>query len=176
MAQESYDQDFPNWRETGIDRTSDPDYPNCIAYAAGDARRSWWPGDYPPNSRDYWPPNIPNEETVEAFSQAFATLGYVSCVNGDWEPGYEKVALYAQRNEVRHAARQQPDGTWRSKLGKDEDVEHKLKGLEDGIYGKVVAFLKRPLAGAVFPPEKKSLFRRACLLVAGLISQIWKRN
>jgi hypothetical protein len=174
MPEEYYDRDFPNLRRLGYQRTSDPAYHNCIAYAAGDFVRKWWPGEYPPNSRDYWPPEIPQEETVEAFTRAFQTLGYVPCPNGSWEPGYEKVAIYVWRNEVQHMARQQEDGTWRSKLAGEEDIEHTLEGLEGQCYGNVAAFLKRPLANYVAPPPAEpSESRSGC---ASLFSRIWKRG
>src|SRR5437016_114882 len=110
MPEEYYDRDFPNLRRLGWERTSDPAYFNCIAYAAGDETRKWWPGEYPPNSRDHWPPGIPHEETVEAFIQAFVTLGYVPCADGTLEPGYEKVAIYVWRDSVQHMAKQQESG------------------------------------------------------------------
>jgi hypothetical protein len=95
-------------------------------------------------SVDFWPPDIPNETNLEAFTQAFATVGYVRCEGGEPEPGHEKVALYGIESEIRHAANQQINGKWRSKLGPDEDIEHTLAGLEGPFYGVVVAFLKRP--------------------------------
>jgi hypothetical protein len=152
MAEEYYDKHFPQLRKEGFRRTSDPAYYNCIAYAAGDERRRWWPGEYDPNwSDDYWPAGVPNEATVGAFVQALATVGYEPCADGSWEDGFEKVALYALASgEVRHAARQRPGGTWwRSKLGADEDIDHTLTGLEGPLYGTVVRFLRRRVqAGA----------------------------
>ena len=47
---------------------------NCIAFAAGDSSRWWWPdavGD------DFWPNGIARVESVDSFREAFATLGYV---------------------------------------------------------------------------------------------------
>ncbi len=49
---------------------------NSIAWAAGDTTAWWWP--LPPDAA-FWPDGIPNELTVEAFVQAFATLGYGPC-------------------------------------------------------------------------------------------------
>ena len=65
---------------------------NCIAWAAGDATRRWWPGepDY------YWPPDAPQGETLESFQAVFAALGYRECATDEWEPGYEKVGLFAK--------------------------------------------------------------------------------
>ncbi len=145
MPEAYYDRDFPQLRREGLRRTSEPAYYNCIAFVAGDARRRWWPGDYHPDwSDDYWPEGVPQEETVAAFVRALATVGYEPCADGSLEAGVEKTALYAlPSGVVRHAALQQPDGTWISKLGPDEDIQHTLAGLEGPCYGQVVAFLKR---------------------------------
>jgi hypothetical protein len=132
-------------RTLGFERTSDPAYYNCIAYVAGDLRRKWWPGDYHPFiSPDYWPKGAPNAETLEAFVLALSSVGYTLCADGEPESGIEKAALYALGDEIKHAALQQEDGTWKSKLASDEDIRHTLAGLEGPAYGKVVAFLKRP--------------------------------
>lgn len=73
---------------------------------------------------------IAKEETLEAFSEAFAIKGFVRCSDGKVELGFEKIAVYALGSEIRHAAKQMKDGSWRSKLGPDEDIEHILAGLE----------------------------------------------
>jgi hypothetical protein len=145
MPQANYPRDFPNLGAR-FQRTSEPDYYNCIAHVVGDRRRRWWPGEYHPvRSADYWPKEAPNEETLTAFAAALATAGYVPCDDGGLEGGFEKAALYAlPTGEITHAALQAPDGNWVSKLGPDEDIEHPLEGLEGGVYGRVVAFFKRP--------------------------------
>jgi hypothetical protein len=144
MPEEYYDRHFPRLRTEGFKRTSEPDYYNCIAFAAGDLRRKWWPGEYAPGwSPDYWLEGIAKEESLEAFIQAFATVGYKPCADGYLETGSEKIAIFAAGNEVRHTAKQNQDGSWTSKLGPDEDIEHTLTGLEGPFYGKVIAFLKR---------------------------------
>jgi hypothetical protein len=145
MAEALYDTDFPNLRKTGFTRTSEPDYYNCIAYVVGDFNRKWWPDDYPPHwSIDYWPPNVPKEETLDAFTIALATVGFVVSKDGNLDAGFEKVAIYALAGIVKHAALQLANGTWRSKLGSDKDIEHTVDGLEGPAYGKVIAYLKRP--------------------------------
>lgn len=144
MPEEYYDTHFPTLRQEGFKRTSEPAYYNCIAYVVGDLQRKWWPGEYDPVwSDDYWPENVPRDETIAAFVMAMATVGYEPCAEGTLEPEFEKIALYSLGELVRHAAKQQPDGTWCSKLGPDEDIEHTLPGLEGPYYGKVVAFLRR---------------------------------
>jgi hypothetical protein len=65
---------------------------NCIAWAAGDNQRWWWPD---PDNVAYWPAGATREATVAAFIEAFGTLGYQPCINSDLEPGYQKVPLYA---------------------------------------------------------------------------------
>jgi hypothetical protein len=145
MAEALYDSDFPNLRRTSFTRTSEPDYYNCIAYVVGDLQRKWWPDDYPSHwSIDYWPPDAPKVETLDAFVAALGTVGFVMSNDGNVELGIEKVAIYALDGVVKHAALQLTDGTWRSKLGSDEDIEHALDGLEGPAYGKVIAYLKRP--------------------------------
>ncbi|MGH7498113.1 MAG: DUF7689 domain-containing protein, partial [Gemmatimonadales bacterium] len=126
---------------------ADPDY-NCIAWAAGDSQRVWWPA---PSPYAYWPPNVSLKEAVDAFAAAFATLGYSPCPDGSVEAGYEKVAIFVSKDgKPTHAARQLPGGTWTSKLGKGgEDISHSLYGLEGGAYGDVALHMKRPI-----PPTK----------------------
>ena len=116
---------------------------NCIAWAAGDVGRWWWPDPDPDNDAIFWPPGAPTVETVDAFVTAFATLGYAPCSGEDHEPGFEKVALFARESVPTHAARQLPGGRWTSKLGRREDIEHDLHALSGEVYGAVVQILKR---------------------------------
>jgi hypothetical protein len=84
---------FPKLSEFGYEVTSpESDAYNCIAWAAGDAQYWWWPM---PAEEAFWPANVPREATLEAFAAAFATLGYQVCPSMDWEPGWEKVVIYA---------------------------------------------------------------------------------
>jgi hypothetical protein len=134
---------FPNLAASDAEKKSPdvPDY-NCIAWAAGEVNKRWWPRA----SGCYWPPGIRADSTLEAFIEAFNTLGYVSCVGGDLELGYEKVAIYTFNNQVKHMARQLSNGRWSSKLGEYENIEHELDDLtsnhSDG-YGEVTAFMRR---------------------------------
>jgi hypothetical protein len=119
---------------------------NCIAWGAGNDARWWWPDA---RNIGYWPPNIPREETLDAFERAYALQGYAPCSNGDLEPGVEKVALYGLRVGTdivpRHAARQLENGWWTSKLGVCEDIEHDTPDALIGPgYGAPVRFLRRP--------------------------------
>src|ERR1039458_1110376 len=105
---------------TTYKKTSDPTgLYNCIAWAAGFSNKWWWPDKF---KIGFWPPTAKREEKLEAFAQAFATIGYEKCNNGNLEEGFEKIALYAVPNPLgrwipTHAARQLPTGEWTSKMG-----------------------------------------------------------
>lgn len=120
---------------------------NCIAFAVGDTHRKWWPD---PMHTAYWPQAAPRETSIEAFIVAFQQLGYSPCENPEYEPGYEKVALFADASRPTHAARQltkgSHEGRWCSKLGDGIDVAHALEAVTGPLYGSVVALLKRQVA------------------------------
>src|SRR5579863_3620314 len=121
--------------------SSDSENYSCIAWAAGDVTRWWWPID------GYWPQGVERRRTVECFVAAFRTLGYEPCEDDAVELGYEKVAIYADRlDRPTHMARQLGSGWWTSKLGECADVTHRLAGLEGpGLvnYGRTVKVLRR---------------------------------
>jgi hypothetical protein len=133
---------FPHLIGEGFTETSPAaaDY-NCIAWAAGPTDVWWWPD---PLEVYHWPQGVPRVETLEAFYQAFESLGYVRGEDGHLEAGFEKIALYVLDGKPTHAARQLSDGNWTSKLGKWIDITHTLYGLEGPAYGQVAGFLKRP--------------------------------
>jgi hypothetical protein len=141
---------FPGLRGSAYQVTSPAnDVYNCIAWAAGETVRWWWP-DLPP--KRYWPAGVVRDETLAAFQQAFESLGYAVCAGEALEAGFEKVALYAQADGFpMHAARQLSSGRWTSKLGELEDIEHGLRDLEGAEYGTVVLLMKRPLRTAGSP-------------------------
>ncbi len=143
---ERIERAFPGLRGTGYQITSPQDDKyNCIAWAAGDTTDWWWPDE--PDSPDsaYWPPSVPRVETLEAFRDAFTTLGYLPCGDDQLEPGFEKIALFALAGVPKHAARQLPNGRWTSKLGPMEDIVHALQDLAGAVYGSVVLLMKRPV-------------------------------
>ncbi len=120
---------------------------NCIAWAAGNDGKWWWPDA---NNIGYWPPNAPREETLDAFIQAYSVLGYKECRDGEMELGFEKVVIYAKVTYgipiPTHAARQLSDGKWTSKLGTLEDIQHSTpEGLNGPVYGTPVLYLRRPI-------------------------------
>lgn len=135
---------FPHLQATGYEITSPPstEY-NCIAWAAHEDDRWWWPD---PAGIGYWPDNSRREENVGVFVQLFNTLGYAPCDIPELEPGFEKMAIFVNPNGVpTHVARQLSNGRWTSKLGKAEDIEHSLEGLEGTAYGSVAQILRRPI-------------------------------
>ncbi len=135
---------FPNLRDSEHRITSPRtiEY-NCIAWAAGDETKWWWP-DSDPDSMYFWPPGVSVECTLQSFVEAYSFLGFEACQSASLEPGYEKVALYTKGGEPQHAARQLPTGLWTSKCGQLEDIEHELGALEGNAYGNVAALLRRP--------------------------------
>lgn len=124
---------------------------NCIAHAAGRDDLPWWPIDA---VGVHWPDGVPKEETIDCFMAAYATEGYVECTEEgvSLSPGFEKIALYVDRDGTpTHAARQLDDGQWTSKLGDWEDIKHaSLTDLEDDArkrglgYGESARLMKRP--------------------------------
>jgi hypothetical protein len=148
----SFRSDFPNFRPHHCYPRAisqfDTHY-NCIAWAARDTKRWWWPDDTDFGD-GYWPESAPREATLAAFIAAFGTLGYQQCEDGSRERRFEKLAIFADELcEPTHAARQLPDGRWTSKFGDFEDVKHaNLACVEGPLYGKAVAFVKRKKRGS----------------------------
>ena len=143
MVSVAIEKTFPNLKKAGYSITSPKDIAyNCIAWAAHDTERWWWP-----NSNYHWPEKVPREETLESFIRAYATIGFSPSSNASLESGYEKIAIFVDSSRVpTHAARQLPNGAWTSKLGKWEDIEHStVNGLEGSTYGTVAVILARPI-------------------------------
>lgn len=118
---------------------------NCIAWAAGDDTRKWWPD---PFGIGHWPRNAQRRVTTQAFIDAYSDLGYVVCQNAVLEHGIEKIAIYATDGlsgpEPTHASLQLEDGRWSSKLGDYEDIAHRsLDGVACLRYGRAVVYMSR---------------------------------
>lgn len=69
--------------------------------------------------------------------------------DGTVEPGFEKIALFADRdNYFTHVACQNPDGSWSSKLGDGHDITHgtldELSGRNGSEYRSVAFHMKWP--------------------------------
>jgi hypothetical protein len=125
---------------------------NCIAWAAEDDTRYWWPGVSPDPTRPYYWPGK-HECTIDAFVEAFGTLGYKTCRGSGFDPQYQKVALYAINDEPTHMARQIDAKLWTSKLGDLEDISHALKGLDGKYYGMPVLFMRKEKVAKEAPPD-----------------------
>ena len=139
---------FPNLQLSNYQITSpETEIYNCVAWAAGATNKWWWPIGDPLST--YWPAGSPKQETVPAFQVMFANLGFVPCDSAEVEMGFEKLAIFADAGQTpMHVARQLPGGTWTSKLGRLEDIEHTLADLEGTEYGIVVLVMRRAAGGA----------------------------
>ena len=115
---------------------------NCIAWAAHDNERWWWPD---PSEQYYWPPSLLREETRDCFMRAYGTLGYEVCYDSSVEAGFEKIAIYVgDDGKPTHAARQLSNGKWTSKLGNCHDIEHETaNGVSGTAYGQVAVYMRR---------------------------------
>ena len=136
---------------------------NCIAHAAG-AKDEWWE----PHDDRIWPfpPGHPcYNYRVESLVCVYESLGYRVCASAVHEPNCEKIAIYGRNGIYEHAARQNiVDGTWTSKLGPEDDINHTtleaLIDTADGVkgYGNVVVVMSR--STGQYPP---SVCCRGCL-------------
>ncbi len=136
---------FPKLVAGGYRITSveSPDY-NCLAWAVGDGSQ-WWEPVRPPQTQYYWPTGAPLDDSISSVAHALQLCGYESCLDGGYELNYIKVAIYGSEGVFQHAARLTPTGSWASKIGCFEDIEHdSLELLEGDEYGNVVAFLRKP--------------------------------
>jgi hypothetical protein len=146
MGAEELEDAFPNLLASGYTITSQPaDVPNCIGWALRSNDLFWEPiltgfrGVY------YWPPGVPRNDSVDAWVQLFRLFGYQECESTELELKAEKVAIYGGSDgEAHHVARQLRSGEWTSKLGHDEDIEHRTLDALTGVeYGTVVRILRR---------------------------------
>jgi hypothetical protein len=143
MPKADIERSFPRLAADGFHITSAASAVyNCAAWAAAESHR-WW--DPSPVDGYYWPTRSGPSESLGTLLAAFATLGYGPCSDGRLEPGYEKLALYADEHGCpTHVARQLAFGAWTSKLGASEDIEHKAaEALEGDLHGRVVQYLRR---------------------------------
>jgi hypothetical protein len=160
---------FPNLRTGGYEETSERTcLYNCIAWAAGDTEKWWWPSE-----DAYWPEGLSHDESTDNFKLAFRQeRNYEPCADGSIEAGYEKVAIYAIAGKTKHMARQLESGAWTSKLGMGWDISHQtLEGVETNRYGKAVEYMKRPRVTSGVEHEQKTTSREGC---AGLIFRAFR--
>lgn len=143
-----YQLPFPNLVQ-GEYRVTSPedDKYNCISYAADDNALWWTHGERTTLKGFYWPPGAMHGDQLGALISCFECIGYSICNNDSVEKGYDKVALYADKQgNWTHAAKQLPDGSWTSKLGEGVDIIHdNLEGVSGRLYGHVACFMKRPI-------------------------------
>jgi len=138
------EDDFPNLTDSNhrITSPADSSY-NCIGWAA--ETTDWWEPDL--WAQCYWLTEAPRQLTIPAFVRAYETLGYAICDSPDLEVGYQKIAVFAKGTLPTHVARQLVDGSWTSKLGELEDIEHATLGAVEGpFYGTVAVVMRRPAA------------------------------
>jgi hypothetical protein len=103
---------------------------NCIAHTGG--IKNVWVNPY---------------QTVEGWNLYYSPLGLKPTPGLDLsiEPGVQKVAVYATKtaagkiDQYTHAAIQESDGTWTSKLGSGPLIRHRTAlAVEGPVYGEVV--------------------------------------
>jgi len=115
---------------------------NCIAWSLG--------------ITDRWvnPEIGPAYAPLSLMDRMYAERGYYREHDLNWraEPGLEKVVLYATLNpdgtiqKVTHAAHEEPDGTFTSKLGQLPVIRHATpQDLRGPTYGLPVAVYVRPI-------------------------------
>jgi hypothetical protein len=118
---------------------------NCLAFANGDHRHLWEAGKH--GGRYYWPPDI--ADTLDGWTEIFTKKGYVLTTVREPEPGFEKVAIYIDLEDLLPGHVAISDGrTWASKLGRIQDIEHTSLDLLEGDkqYGIVERILKRKVS------------------------------
>lgn len=122
---------------------------NCIAFAANETHRKWWPVAIQDGRKDrYWPQGAPRTEKLRSFVRAFEIEGgYRPCDSDELEEGIEKVAIFMRGPKPTHMARQLENGKRASKLGDKEDIHHNsLNQVEGKLYGTVARILCREVA------------------------------
>ena len=139
------DEEMPLLAAEGYQITSEAtDEYNCIAYVVGETDR-WW--SHVEDADYYWPDHATRTPSIESLIEALSGLGFELCEDAGDEPGFSKIALYANgQGHWTHASVQLPYGRWSSKLGPDEDISHlSPHSLESDLYGGVHSFMRRPL-------------------------------
>ena len=87
-------------------------------------------------------------DTLQAFLTTFASLGFEPCLDGEFEPGWGKIAVYTDSQKMfTHVAIQLPEARiWSSKMGRWEDISRTtIDAIEGHTCGSANQFLRRPL-------------------------------
>jgi len=132
---------------------------NCHAWGVCENRVRW-----EPSGDDYWPPdlrtgNLFDDYSLDNFTKAYERVGFRKCLDGSYELGYQKIAIYTEIIQgleiAQHTARQTLFGRgWLSKLGHTEDIRHdSLRDIEGTEYGSVARYMKRSLFRALRDPS-----------------------
>jgi hypothetical protein len=120
---------------------------NCIAWAALRNNIFWWPHQNVAILDGVeWPFGLPLNSSLSNFISLYYHLEYEVCSSWKFENGLQKIALYVDQSnsQVTHAARQNFDGIWTSKLGSLQDILHtNPHSLEDSNYGLVTTIMSR---------------------------------
>ena len=139
---------YPNLDEGNHRETSPPSTAyNCVSWIAEETERQWQPSSDPSDA--YWPPGITREDTLASYLSAFEFLGFEPCLDGEFEPGVQKIAIYTDsQNMFTHVAIQRTEAPeWSSKLGTWEDISHTtLDALSGWLYGQASFFMERPIS------------------------------
>jgi len=126
-----------NWKIININK--DLDKFNCFSFVI-DIYNDWCGA-----STKIWHNQNDRHSTILNYIQFYSTYNYKICNDDIQEPEYDKIAIYAINNNVSHVCKQF-GGMWRSKLGSNVIIEHKLEwlsGADYENYGDIVVFMKR---------------------------------
>jgi hypothetical protein len=95
----------------------------------------------------------PHNQQVAVYISAAKGCDFVECgLDSSWEPQTEKIVLLADKShKFQHAAWQAGPNLWRSKIGEHSDIEHPLKVIVGGAFGKNLIFMKRLRRHRVLP-------------------------
>ena len=134
---------FPNIQASALITSPKTETYNCIAYAAGDMKRWWWPDAM---GMQYWPPGVLRLPTLPVFQMAFESIGFQLCADDGFVQDREKIAIFHLNNQPTHAAKLIGEGLWSSKLGKWFDISHSKTCLDHNApqsYGTIAYFMER---------------------------------
>jgi hypothetical protein len=98
-----------------------------------------------------WGTGVVRTPTIEALMEVYEEHGFEECTDDSIEKGYVKIAIYAEpmTGRITHAAKQCPDGSWTSKLGDLQDINHDTpEVLQGGGYGTVQRYMRKRLPRA----------------------------
>ncbi len=91
-----------------------------------------------------WPwPEIP-DDTAAGWNQFLQRMRFEPCPDADFVPGFEKIAIYGDKDNGLHACRSDEKGVWKSKLGDmGPDIDHFNLECLQPTYGEIAYLLQR---------------------------------